>query len=442
MKKFYLLTISASIAISAFAGEPGIYGETLLKEKSQKTHVSNADNMNIVAQPARKNMKVMSARKVDGTASIEGTWTFLMGDYYFESSIDGTIFIDYEATLSGTELKFTDPTNAKPPFYAQYNSEAGILTFNPKDLGERGKYYTYQKPFVYSYETNSMVYQSIKCTFLSTGGGELVFEPENGIEWPAYSGPNETDKVGYFAIYDLEGAIKSDYDDSGDDENWTTIGNARLIDPWILPGFDYNQWDERYQWEVPLQKNNYNSGIYRLVNPYSKGPVAGANTSKVKGYITFDVSDPNHVIFITGVSGFAYSKSDILQFFCTNTLSYYMDKYGYSAEEIIDIVGNSIPYTTFKNGIVSLGSINTEEGIVYDANFGTQDSPDGGFTWGDINMTGQIVFPENMDSSIDAIGLEQGKVRYFNLQGVEVRNPKAGSVVIRTDGSKAIKVIM
>ena len=33
-------------------------------------------------------------------------------------------------------------------------------------------------------------------------------------------------------------------------------------------------------------------------------------------------------------------------------------------------------------------------------------------------------------------------VKYFNLQGVEVANPEAGQIVIKKQGSKAVKVVV
>lgn len=121
---------------------------------------------------------------------------------------------------------------------------------------------------------------------------------------------------------------------------------------------------------------------------------------------------------------------------------------GYTAQEIMDIVGDAIPYTKFENGVVSLSSVMTSNGIVYDANFGYQAQPNGGAFWADNNgkkadMDAMIMLPGYDDNGVEEIApSENVEVRYFNLQGVEVKNPAKGSVVIRMEGNKAAKVIM
>lgn len=45
-------------------------------------------------------------------------------------------------------------------------------------------------------------------------------------------------------------------------------------------------------------------------------------------------------------------------------------------------------------------------------------------------------------TGIDGIDAENGDVRYFTVDGVEIVNPEAGQIVIRVEGNKATKVIM
>lgn len=55
-----------------------------------------------------------------------------------------------------------------------------------------------------------------------------------------------------------------------------------------------------------------------------------------------------------------------------------------------------------------------------------------------------LPFLHNGDESgvVSVETVEGGSVRYYNLQGVEVKNPEKGTVLIRVEGDKAIKVIL
>ena len=85
-----------------------------------------------VSQLAGK--KAISARKADAQNTIEGTWTFTLGDYYFQTS-EGSFTYNFEATLEGTELWFEDPTGYELPFVADYDASTGTLTFSETYLG-------------------------------------------------------------------------------------------------------------------------------------------------------------------------------------------------------------------------------------------------------------------------------------------------------------------
>lgn len=352
--------------------------------------------------------KVMGMRKADNNpTSLEGTWTFELGDYYFQTSIGGIIEHDYEAILEDEYVIFDDPTGEELPFFGIYDEKSGTIVFEEEYIGSTGQYYVFQEPFIYNYVTNDLDVQPIVGTYVAASG-LILFDEDNGISWPAYTNQAGTQMAGYFSIYDLCGATKQNGNGGIDNEGWTDLGNATFVDAWVTPGFGVDQWEADYIWEVPLQQNIANPGIYRLVDPYHLGPISEVNTSSKPGVIQFDATDPDHVVFISQEAGFANSSSGISKLYCMNTLGLYVAM-GYSVEEVMEVLGDDIPYTTLKDGVLTLGSVRVDGKLQYDANFGIQGSPEGGYNWQDnvgnpINMTGQITFPEAPSTVVEAEG--------------------------------------
>lgn len=56
--------------------------------------------------------------------------------------------------------------------------------------------------------------------------------------------------------------------------------------------------------------------------------------------------------------------------------------------------------------------------------------------------TYSVTFVPGDANAVGSIGAEEGAVRYYDLGGAEVRNPAAGSVLIRVEGGKASKVMV
>ena len=230
-------------------------------------------------------------------------------------------------------------------------------------------------------------------------------------------------------------------------EEWQSAGTAIFMDGWLHPGMSLDQTQEVFQYEVPLEKNIYRDGVYRLVDPYHKGAPALYNDATNVGYIVFDVSDPDHVLFEAVDAGFAnYFPMQIYQLYCINSAAYYMNRLGCTLSDLIANYGDQIPWTTFKDGVVSLGHIVRSNGeIEYDACYGTQNNPFAGYCWEDkygdpVNMDTTITFVS--DSGVDSPEYieEEGMVRYYNLQGEEVANPEKG-IYIEVGKNKSKKVI-
>ena len=375
------------------------------------------------------------------TTSIEGTWEFTVGDYYFENSVGETILFFEASFKENGMLFFEDPTGFQLPFVAQYNAASNILTFPYILLGTANQYYVTQEPFFYNVNENKMqMIESFDGQFIPEEG-RIKFPLDYGLAWIAYSDQNLNNKVGYYSIYDLISA-KKEMTNPDDDSNWYNVGNALFVDGWVLPAFEIDQLEEENQYYVPLQKNIENPNLFRLVDPYHLGPIAAYNESRYRGYILFDVTDPERVIFKESEAGFALSDIGISKFYCYNMLGAYLATYPqYTIEQIIDLV-DDMPFTTFVDGVVELDYADTGDGIVFDANFGIQGYNTGLYSWRDANMSAMIVFPEGWEAGVASIENNNSASRYFNLQGVEVKNPQTGGLYIKVTGSQSEKVIV
>lgn len=450
MKKFYTIALASVVALSTSA-------ETELKLRtnadfSAKTLKTDAPVM--LKKSAKELTNAMSALKKSkkaavSAADIAGEYTITLGDFYYQG---GKGEYDDECTISvESGLVIFEPTQTLP-FGGSLNESDGKVTFSNLELGlvdfgNAGSYYVRQEPYIYSYEQEDIIPQTFTATYAD---GSFSFPAEAGISWAAYSDANYTQLYGYADIQDILACVKNTSGNDDDTANWTSLGNATFMDGWVLPLFGIDQTDPANQYEVELQQNNDNKNIYRLVDPYhGNSPVAADNGSSKAGYIVFDVTDPDHVVFKTVESGFALAQVGLSKMYCMDFLSAYMgENNSDNVQTIVDALAQNeidIPFTTFKNGVVNLPSTfkNATDGYENAACFGIQGDFYGMYVWQSqsgavANMTAKIIFPETGIDNVVA-GETDAPVKYFNLQGIEVVKPAAGQVVIRKQGNNATK---
>lgn len=440
MKKFYSLLAASAVIFAASATETqALRGEVQIPVGRQK--VMNgmfAESASQYKLPA-KSRQVKGMRKADGVQSIEGDWYFVLVDQYFgdESTFDGAQVL-YTATVDGTIVTFEPNDSNYLPMIAEYDEEEGTFTFSREYVGQAEGYFCYQEPFIYNYDTQDLDFQDIEGE-LCVSQDVIVFNDYPGIAWAAYSDQAGTASKGFINLLDLRVAYPPM------EGEWKELGNATFIDGWLLTGFGEDQFTNKY--EVPLEQNADNENLYRLVNPYKAGPLAQMNQSRSNGYIVFDVSDPDHVVFLLYGAGFASSELEISQFYAYNTLGFFcLINPAYYPEELVDYFGNEFPYTTFKEGVVNLNGV-SKENKAPDARVGFSFEPTYGMYWAidnkgtPANMTAQIVFPGADGVGSVAVDDSNAAVEYFNLQGVRISNPEPGQIVIKRQGNNVTKSI-
>lgn len=447
MKRLSLLTTTVLLTIGAWASDSQLpllplHTEGIVKREVSRTPLPFEDEIrnSPVAPKPETTTRVLGARKADSSSSLEGLWTFSLGDYYFEDSILGTIEKVFTASIDGKYVWFEPTSPEMLPMVAEYDPSISTLIFQKMSLGSNGQYFIYQEPFIYDWLTQTYNYRRIYARY-DEALGEINFAELNAIDWKAYEKENGSTPVGSFYIFDLEGALI----EGGVEDNWISIGNATLYDGWVLPGFGINQMENPY--EVPMEQNIINPALYRLVDPYHRGPIADRNISTTKGSILFDTSDADHVLFYKRDAGFANADMGIYQFFCYNLLGAYVQFFtDYTPAQLIKQLEGKVPFTTLKDGVMTLSYIIDEDGINNDTNFGYQLDPAGFYTWEmwlsrSVDMSSKIIFPEKT-GAVGTIESENAmEARYYNLQGNEVRNPAPGQILIKVLGNEASKII-
>ena len=460
MKKFYALALAASVAASASAFNlnlENVQRQARSLDLSKKEAPATPFSASMVKRDiAGTQTHLLSAKKADALTTLEGNWTFTMGDYYFQGSV-GPVEIAYTCFIEDGYAIFEDPEGYELPFFAEYDEASGLLYFDKMQIAEAtgadgSTIYLWQEPYVYNWEKDDFDPQPIEGLF-DAEKAIITFEEDNGISWPVYDQFGNWAKEGfYYGIYDLIGAVPTTEkpDDSAD---WYNLGDATLIDGWVLPMFG----EDQFEWavDVPLQQSKADPNLFRLVDPYHHYAYSDVNKSNTKGYITFNIADPDHVVFTPTEAGFAFPNADISKFYCNNTLGYLVAEYRYKAEDLVEMLGDEIAYTTFKDDVISLDYIDTVDDKTgapvreYDANFGIQGATTGGYTWRSqsgesADMTARIYFPEGWSGvkNIAADNAAQGSVEFFNLQGVRVTNPQAGQLVIKRQGGEVSKLIV
>lgn len=460
MKKLYLFTLSLAVALTAAAAPLKMRSEVsnMLPDyqnrgKELKANFEKAEQP-IVKKSVKAHKAVMkSLRKVDAGESLAGRWEVVYIDDMFQSSTGESYTVAYNAKM------YTDPVYGD--YYTFTTANQNFLPFII-DTGILENQYEIMYQAVAEFTTGEYLGQQgfyiannqlqrpaeLMLDYDSTTGELSYGNAEWGIIWPVLDS-ELTSEIDIYDALTIDSCRKGEApgpDPGVDDEDWTSIGFAKFVDGWVLPLFGIDQFE--YEYEVGIQQNNNKETRYRLVNPYKSGPVADYNQSTSDGYIVFDIADPAHVSFNAVDAGFAYLGAGLSEMYCYNTLTLFALYYGVSYADIVSQLGDVIPYTTYKDGVVSLDFIIDEGENWYDACFGDQTDPAGGFQWQDSegvvpDMRCRITLPKVEDNAVSAIESEENApARYFNLQGVEVENPAKGSIVICRQGSKSSKMVV
>lgn len=461
MKKFYAIALATSVALGASAEKELTLRSDILPKSAKELKTAPYRNATRFIDRADV-LRAAAARKVakagEAAFDIEGNYTGTFGDYYFQSSVGGLVEEACVAEItSGYFVLDSDYfiTNIVAP----YDAATYTISLNAMDLGpvtlDNGASYYYARiePFEYDWALNNgqggIAPKDYTVTF-DPATGKIAFPADHGISWAVYKDQYYKEWAGYLDAFDIVSLQRVD-ENADPDQGWTSLGDATLMDGWLLPALGIDQTDPANWYKVELQQNDANKNVYRLVDPYKGNcPVADMNSSTKRGYIQFDVTDPDHVTFATVDACVVNANADLTKFYCHNVLTFLAGYYSLSTADVISMLGDDMPFTTFKDGVLTLSSGIAEDGsIENDAVFGDQYETYGGYGWQDeegkpVNMEARIYFPgyESGIEDVVAAPSDASAVKYYNLQGQPVASPAAGTLVIRQIGDKVEKVIV
>lgn len=236
--------------------------------------------------------------------------------------------------------------------------------------------------------------------------------------------------------------------------DWSSIGQA--------------EWDEgviNVILETPIDpvmvevlQNKTNKGLYALKNPYNCGDWAQINGADLAGaenvnnYIVFNIDNPDCVPMRTMVQAGFYMNNGTEQdplyesIVPYNLEGRYFYADGLSYDEIIEGMESNYydlsVYDPEKNEVLlqniwfGMGSATP----LAQYGFAAEKDAQGNVTaW--EPLTYYITLPGN--SGVDEIETnENAPVKYYNLQGMEVKNAAKGQIVIKAQGNKARKVVV
>lgn len=380
--------------------------------------------------------------------SVEGDYTIYIEDVYFDDSKGN--FTD-ECTVKLEEnTVMLDCNYFAMPVKGEWDAAKGAITFNPEYFGlvetNMGDLYLAFMPITYVASSQTLDFTPYSVTY---NNGTVTFPDMCGFGWFLYTDAEYTQRKGVAEMFNIAEMVQKD-PNADPDAGWTGIGEATLYDPWLLPGLSMQEEADK-GYGVEMQRNDENQNLYRLVDPYKgKSPVAALNSHTGKGYITFDITDPEHVLFTATGAGYTSQELGIRQFYCIDQLSAVAGSFKMDPQVVIAVLGDDLCYTKYKDGVLTLGSMESEDAetgepfTMYAACFGVQGDPYGGYGWTDENnelvpMTGRIVFPGY--NGIPDIVDQDAPIQYYDLTGNRIDKPCVGQIVIMRRGGNAYKIV-
>lgn len=371
-------------------------------------------------------------------SDLEGPWFVTFGDYYFQSSFNTDIKVEFYAFLDNeNEIYFEDPTEYEWPFMGVFDKKTDELVFDVFCLGTYEQYYVYQMPYVITGE-NNLTLTPIRAKY-DKKADRIDFGEKKGIIWAACTEEDPNTMERYLNIYDLIVAERPEEEafDEEQEGQWESVGTATFEDGWVFPAI--KEWGAEHPMEVELQRNVEDANIYRLWRPYwnEDSPLFEKNKSQYEGQIVFDISDPDHVIFPPGMPA-GFKDNSIGEFFVSNWLGWYMNYYQISKEEAIEKLKNGTHgvFDTFKDGVVSIGS----SSIIWDVNSECRY----GYSWTSMVQAAKIIFNDDIDSLPVIVPdcNDTDAPEYYNMQGVRVQDADAGQLLIKKSGNTVKKIIV
>ena len=397
MKFFYLILLGALFSLPIMANSLEFVERHPMALKGEaEASLNKKANIQKVTEEARSivmNSPAIASEESSGF-SMEGDWHLKMEGLMYDDLTES----DWYGMLVGKTFLLESTARSAYPLIGEFDAATNQLTISKKYVGRdwRGRYFFIEP---YTVQNSKLVSAPITAQFYPNTG-ELKFKPGDYLVWIDYEDPEGTmNSYDEGAWYIVEEAKRSGDLEKENPDNWTSIGMATIIDGWVSPRFGLEQNREENWLTAELYRYNNNDKLYRLKNPFANLQINDYEMFSKTGYIEFDVTDPEHVVFNRIDTGWTCPEIGINKFYCYNILGFYMEEFrmagdNQTVQDFVQFTNPFIPYTTFKDGIVDLTGFLYGGEITYDANFGDANYPTGGNIWIGFNMRSRIYFPE------------------------------------------------
>ncbi|MDE6227557.1 MAG: hypothetical protein K2M63_08585 [Muribaculaceae bacterium] len=254
---------------------------------------------------------------------------------------------------------------------------------------------------------------------------------------------NNSNKGNYYlAVVQLDnnginhGGIIFDSPIKTSDFDWRVIGTATIEENII-----YSLWGDyshTNSYQCIIEENDKKPGLYCLVNPFEDisrlNPSGDKQTVITDLYI--DASDKNNVVFVKDGSCIPPGITGV------NTGIF--DSYGLKDYYFINSGGsiiandNTLDKLQFQNGKMNENTISFEGNSIVLYRYGWNEKfhyDPSGYMRISINKNGDNAVEEIESNTLD------GKLEYFNLQGLKVKNPHNGLFIVKQNGKTAKRYI-
>ena len=487
MKKLYTIALAAAATLTASAALPEFTADANrigtaqpLKDNVVKTtnfHSKTINKLQKVAELDGSPLKPLNLQE-DGTYSIEGLYKMEIGDWYSQTNL-GEVTIDVEINWDEKDrlwiYELGDNNDEEYPWMwptdilvSDYNAETHMLTFAGIAFGQAsdGGYLTF---FPSVYQDGSLKFKNSLEVPFDPATGTIDFSSgiagtDYGFIWPQFLDADYTTPTGsFYGCTDVYGAEQ--------------VGDAQLPEPPApLDEYQYGQWNvvkapavfvdayfthlftmdgettlnpQEFPYEVELHQDVTNPNRFRLWKPFTNENylLTELNETEYEGQIVFDITDPEHVVIEAGMPGGFNDGED--EYYLYGLLGWQIYGFGsdYDPAQYWDLIIDFM----IKNGQgFETYDAATRTITIEKPRFGINDC-EKAYSWTNQPCSATITLPEDLStdglfqSSVNNISVDENAnapVYFYNLQGVRVNNPAAGSIVIRTQGNKATKVLV
>lgn len=221
MKKLYLLTLTAAVALSAGAAPTSmIEGISMPAKELRHTKAETvADVSSIMMENSKGAMSVSAIRKADASTSITGSWQIDFWDLLWSDSTKEIYTVDYTCEAQGEYYVFQCDDVKFYPFILESGTAANTYDMKWVIFAETtdGDFVT-QEPFWVNPETREAIDVQILTLDYDPATGVMSYREQWGLFWGVYD--NTYELRGYIDGFVVSGMKKEGVgngDGNGDD---------------------------------------------------------------------------------------------------------------------------------------------------------------------------------------------------------------------------------